>query len=193
MKIDHDKFWIKSFFDFQYGSNGTIAYKAKVSAMSYLKKYGIEFNENMEVLGKTSEDLCKSIGIGTSTGTSTGRGGVGEKPIKLDFESLYAKYPRKLGKKAGLMVCKNAIKTPEALLAAHKAVDRYSAFIRSEKREPKHILYFSTFMNSWEDWLDESTGSVVGAIKQRSTIEIVQDYERRLNESRGFRENNGQT
>ncbi len=186
MKLDHDKFWIKSFFDFQYGINGTVAYKAKVSAANSLMKYGIKFNENMEVLPKTSEDLHKSIGIGTGTGTGTGtvgRESVREKPIQLDFSDLYAKYPKKLGKKQGLRICKNAIKNPEALIAAHKAVERYAEYCRSNKVEPQFIKHFSTFMNSWEDWLDESVGSIDKSVRQKTTLEVIEDYERRKNES----------
>ncbi len=112
---------------------------------------------------------------------------------KLDYLSLYNKYPKKLGKSEGLRVCKNTIKTPEALLAAHSAVDRYVAHLKANKIEPQFIKLFSTFMNSWEDWCDESTGTVIGTIKQRSTLEVVQDYERRLDESRRVLENDGQT
>lgn len=102
----------------------------------------------------------------------------------IDFNILYQEYPRKVGKKAGLRLCKNAIKTPEALLAARKAVKRYSDYCRSNKVEPRFIKHFSTFMNSWEDWCDESVGSVTGVLKQRTTKEIIEDYERRQNEHR---------
>ncbi len=107
---------------------------------------------------------------------------------KLDYLSLYNKYPRKLGKTAGLRVCKNAIKTPEALLAAHSAIDRYVAHIKANKTEPQFIKQFSTFMNNWEDWLDESTGSVDGVIKSKTVREVVEAYE-----SRRVRDHNEQT
>lgn len=96
-----------------------------------------------------------------------------EEDTHLNFDALYEKYPKKEGKSAGLKVCKNAIKTPEALIAAHKAVERYVDHLRRNKVDPKYIKHFSTFMNSWEDWLDESVGTVDGFIKPSLKIEDI--------------------
>ncbi len=80
----------------------------------------------------------------------------------LDFEKVYEKYPRKVGKKRGLTTLKSTIKTPELLLAACQAVDNYKSYLEQSKTEPQFIKHFSTFANEWTDWLDASTGKVIG-------------------------------
>lgn len=100
----------------------------------------------------------------------------------LNFETLYAKYPRKIGKKRGMELCKTYIKTPEALIAAHKAVERYSDHLRVNKVEPRFIKHFSTFMNSWEDWCDESAGKSENFVRSGLTIQEILAAKKRREE-----------
>ena len=77
----------------------------------------------------------------------------------FDFDFIYKKYPRKIGRKKGLVVFKNQIKSKKDYDALSLAVDRYLEYCRKEKIEPKFIKHFSTFMNSWSDWVDPETGT----------------------------------
>lgn len=77
-----------------------------------------------------------------------------EKVPKFDFEFIYAHYPRKLGKKIGLKRCASQIKTPDQYAKLLLAVSNYSDQMRIDDVEPQFIKYFSSFMNSWEDWTD---------------------------------------
>ncbi len=70
----------------------------------------------------------------------------------LDIESIYLAYPKKIGKKRGLKALQNAIKTPERLLAAHKALDNYKRYLKAEKKTLQYTKLFSTFVSEIEDW-----------------------------------------
>jgi len=87
--------------------------------------------------------------------------------VFLDFESLYQKYPRKLGKSAGLRKAKSEIRSHEDFDLLSKALDRFCTHHKERKTEPEYLPYFSTFITSWRDWLDPATGS---AISQRQSI-----------------------
>lgn len=101
-------------------------------------------------------------------------------PVKLDFESLYLRYPRKLGKKRGIATCKTQIKTQVDFERLKTAIEKYSAHCHKNKTQNDYIQYFSTFMNSWEDWLEDDAGQVVTNGKSNG-IEINQsEYERDL-------------
>jgi hypothetical protein len=76
----------------------------------------------------------------------------------FDFESLYKKYPRKLGKHRGLVLCKAQIKTDLDYQALSLAIDQYAAHCQKQATEPKYIKHFSTFMGSWRDWLEPDAG-----------------------------------
>ena len=77
----------------------------------------------------------------------------------FDFDSLYKKYPRKEGKQKGLAICKVQIKTPDDFDLLSKAIDRYCDHLKKHATDPKFIKMFSTFMNSWRDWIDPETGT----------------------------------
>lgn len=70
--------------------------------------------------------------------------------LKFDFEAVYAKYPRKEGKKRGMARCKAQITTPEKYAALVKAVENYAAGVR----ELQYAKHFSSFMLCWEDYVD---------------------------------------
>jgi hypothetical protein len=81
----------------------------------------------------------------------------------FDFDSLYQKYPRKVGKQKGLQKAKKEIRSPEEFAELERALDRFCAYHTRQKTEPQFIPHFSTFMNSWRDWLDEDAGTVRAA------------------------------
>ena len=71
----------------------------------------------------------------------------------LDFEALYAAYPRKQGKSKGLAKCKTAIKNQTTYDLVLKAITQYKALCEANETEVEYIKHFSTFMNCWEDYL----------------------------------------
>lgn len=76
---------------------------------------------------------------------------------KFDFESIYARYPRKEGKKRGMDALKKTILTPEDYQRFSDAVDKYCAICRRDRREDRYIKHWSTFVTSWEDYADQGT------------------------------------
>ncbi len=95
--------------------------------------------------------------IGTTTDVTDGRN---ERTLKFDFDSIYKKYPRKMGKTAGIKKCGTEIKTEEDFAALSSAVDKYAAHCRKENTEAKFVKHFSTFMGCWRDWATDDVGKV---------------------------------
>jgi hypothetical protein len=81
-------------------------------------------------------------------------------PAVFDFEAVYKKYPRKEGKAQGMKVCKAQIRSQDDYNLLSRAVERYAEHVSKNGTEAKFIKHFSTFMNSWRDWLDPDTGTV---------------------------------
>jgi hypothetical protein len=78
----------------------------------------------------------------------------------LDFEKIYSIYPRKEGKRAGMLVCLKQIKTQDDYDRLQKAVEKYCAHLRANATEPRFVKHFGTFMNNWTDWVDPLAGQV---------------------------------
>ena len=78
---------------------------------------------------------------------------------EFDFESLYSKYPRKLGKKQGMKTAIRLIKKQDDFDSLAKAIENYSAYCEREIKETRFIKHYSTFMNQWEDYLEPVTES----------------------------------
>ncbi|MGB1290554.1 MAG: hypothetical protein ACPG5Z_00380 [Pseudoalteromonas sp.] len=76
---------------------------------------------------------------------------------EFDFEEIYQNYPRRLGKKQGLIKCKAQIKTQGSYEKLKTAVENYKNLTGGQ--EKKYIKHFSTFMNCWEDYLEKITTS----------------------------------
>ena len=75
------------------------------------------------------------------------------------IEDLYKLYPRKLGKKKGLLTLTQIVKTQQKYDDVKTAIINYSAFLKKEQVEPKFIKHFPTFINNYTDWLDQEAGS----------------------------------
>ncbi len=88
----------------------------------------------------------------TSTSTSTS---VKETTIaQNEFARVYELYPRKLGKKRGFAKLKTIFRLPENIVKFEIAVKNYTQHCAFEKKEPRYIMHFSTFVNCWEDWVE---------------------------------------
>lgn len=178
--FDGDKYFIPSFFEFQYGASKE-GFKAKASALKTLQALGLA-TESGEILtltnsseqsAYTSGQLVNCPSIGTSNIKSNSKsiiGGVGD----FDFEALYTKYPKKVGKAEAFKRLKAQIKSQSDYEAMSVAIDRYVADCAKTNRILKD---FSTFVSpndaqSWREWLNEETSSVVDlAAKQKADWE----------------------
>lgn len=83
--------------------------------------------------------------------------------VEFDFELLYQKYPRKVGKAEGIARLKTMIKTDQDYQDFSKAIDFYIAYLKKAGTEAQYIKHFSTFVGSagkpaWRDWLDPNAG-----------------------------------
>lgn len=76
-----------------------------------------------------------------------------------DLEAAYANYPRKDGKKRGMLIARRDIKTPEDLELLKAAIARYRR-VAEDRGDPQYVKHFSTFMGEWKDWLDPQHGQV---------------------------------
>lgn len=81
----------------------------------------------------------------------------------FDFEKIYEKYPRKIGKSPGMKKAKKEVFTQEGYDELLSAVEKFAAHHQEQKTEAEFIPYFSTFMNQWRDWLDSKTGTATSS------------------------------
>ena len=88
----------------------------------------------------------------------------------LDFDSLYARYPRKEGRKRGMEILRKSIKTEAEYQAFAGAMDNYLALCKREKREAKYLLHWKTFVNNWTDYLQEIEPAKPEALSQMERI-----------------------
>lgn len=75
----------------------------------------------------------------------------------FDLESIYREYPRKEGKTRGMKLLAGKMKTQEDFDKFCMAVRNYASKVKREKTEPKFIKHFATFVNCFEDYLDQPT------------------------------------
>ena len=81
--------------------------------------------------------------------------------INAKLKQLYsAKYPKKVGKTAGLRRANLQVKTLEDLALFEEAIQRYNDRIKNENIEPRFVKQFDTFVTSWRDCLDPDYGTV---------------------------------
>jgi hypothetical protein len=89
--------------------------------------------------------------------------------VKFDFIALYQKYPRKVGKTAGLKRCESQIKTQEDYALLSQAIDSYIQYLKKEGTEPKFVKHFSTFMSEWRDFTESDTGN--NSLTKKSAVD----------------------
>lgn len=157
VQISPQRVFIPGFLDFQYPNGLNTDNRAHSSVLSILAKHNIDL-ESLEApskglaspkLGCKDKDKDKDMVKDKESIAAH----------KFDFDSLYEKYPRKEGKKKGLAKCRLEIKTQEKFIALSRAIDRYKEYCVREKKEPRFIRHFATFMGIWEDWTDPETGT----------------------------------
>ena len=72
----------------------------------------------------------------------------------FDFESVWLKYPRKLGKTEAEKHFRASIKNPTDLDRIFRALDNYLADIKEKGTEDRYIQHGSTWFNKWQEWVD---------------------------------------
>lgn len=111
-------------------------------------------NKSEHVLN-TIEHVLPSVDGNTTQCSSTQPNSTQSKIIAQNqFEQLYEIYPRKLGKKKGFQKLKTVIKDQNDFDRVRVAIENYCKFCQRHKTEPQYIKHFSTFMGTWEDWLE---------------------------------------
>jgi len=180
IRIAPDKIFLPGFIEFQYGelSENVRPHKAVIKQ---LLLYGID-----------PEKLTLSIPLAKGTGTDTdtdkdknkekdkdqekdNQGGVGgfapdvdaEAP-PLDFEAIWQKYPRRVGKTDARERFLRLIKTPEDFAELERAVENYTTECRAKQTEEKYIKHLASFLGTadaprWRDWVSPEASQSFGA------------------------------
>lgn len=71
-----------------------------------------------------------------------------------NFEEAYNLYPRKIGRTPSLKKYSALIKGPDLHASLLVAIKNFIAQMELEKRDETKIPYFSTFLSSWQDWIN---------------------------------------
>jgi hypothetical protein len=78
---------------------------------------------------------------------------------RFDFEALYARYPRKRGKAAGLKLCHKHIRSEADYGQLARAVDTYARECMG--KDPQYVMHFSKFMGGcWRDYVQPESPTV---------------------------------
>lgn len=74
--------------------------------------------------------------------------------LELEFQRVWERYPRRLGRKAAFRHFKASIKTAQDVQSIHSALNHYLSDIRSKGTEPQYVQHGSTWLNDWQSWVD---------------------------------------
>lgn len=77
-----------------------------------------------------------------------------EQPPLFDFEDLWKKYPKRLGKEASERHFRATVKSPPDHAAITAALNNYLRYIREQKIEAKYIKHGSSWFNTWREWTE---------------------------------------
>lgn len=186
VKLGDDRYFIPSFFEFQY-ADAKDSFKAKQSALKELRSWNLLddsdslidlSNSYLSVTGLSLDCPIKSKSkIKGKSKINTGSAEGAEPATDADREAVYAEYPQKVGKSAGLAKLKKLCPTRDELAEFKTAMLNYVADCKKTNR---YFKQFDTFVNStWRDWLDPSHGGLVEgqSTSERSMAEILADQE----------------
>jgi len=92
--------------------------------------------------------------------------------FKLQIEAeIYKAFPRKQGKRAGLIKIAKELASGRTLDEIKTALDKFINHHKQQATEPKFIPHFSTWANNWEEWLEDGHGQVDGI--KRDPFELI--------------------
>lgn len=160
-----DKLFIPAFLEFQYG-NLSHAVKPHHSVIGRLEKIGLfqEYQSYLERVSKGLPNPYLSVEDKEQDKDKEKDKDKEQEKRRFDFEALYKKYPRKLGKSAGIAKAKSTVKTPEDYDRLSAAIDKFNEYHTQAKTEAKFIPYFSTFMSQWADWTESDAGKAEACV-----------------------------
>lgn len=99
------------------------------------------------------------------------------------IDKIYQQYPRKFGKKNGIKKLVASIKTEEQLKKLEQALSRFLKHHSDKKTESQFIPHFSTWVSSWEDWLDIDAGKDVKAIAVADSSQVeLENFKKQMEE-----------
>lgn len=96
----------------------------------------------------------------------------------FDFEAVYNVYPRKVGKTRGFRTMREQIKTQADYDALLRSVRTYAA--HAANTETQYVKYFSTFMNTWRDWVSTPLDALNGEARRQAVQDRIEDEKRQL-------------
>jgi hypothetical protein len=76
------------------------------------------------------------------------------------FDTLWQKYPEKIGRKGALRIFLNTIKTDEDFNLINKALDNY---LNCDRVRKGYIQNATTWFNNWRDWIDYKQPEILGS------------------------------
>jgi hypothetical protein len=160
-KVTEDKYFLPSFFEFQYGHVKT-GFRARLAAIEKLRELDlVDEQDRVRDLTDSQGHLPKCASNSNSNSNSVSiKGGVGENfKFLKDLEEIYKEYPRKEGKGPGMKSLVRDIKSVEDLEAFRQAVQKYKQHCKEKKKEGEFIKMFSTFANNWRECLEPDWGT----------------------------------
>jgi len=86
-----------------------------------------------------------------------------------EFEILWEKYPKKLGKKESKIHFRATVKNQDDVNRIKQALYNYCH--HASDKEPKFIMNGSTWFNNWEDWVDYEPPDTPEEKKERIALE----------------------
>jgi hypothetical protein len=159
VRLDSDKFFIPSYFEFQYG-DADEGFKAKQSAIKKLRGFGL-IDESTNSLKDLSNSYLRLQGqspdchIIIKSKSNINSGGVQRGEIEA---AVYKPYPRKEGKSDGIARLARDLSLGASLADMAKACERFCAHHKALGTEKQYLPHFSTWTSTWRDCLEPTYG-----------------------------------
>lgn len=175
--VQGDKLFVPGFIAFQYGDeSGELSRKNKLvpKLLKMLKARGLPpplFQNESPIYPPSNSEVSTMGGVkeedkdkdkeqekeikGESEGKSPPSDSEKfENSFTLNFESLYALYPRPDKKGRSIALMREKICDKQIFQRVAVAIGVYAEFCKNEGREFSHILTFPNWWDEWEEWLD---------------------------------------
>lgn len=88
----------------------------------------------------------------------------------FDFDLLWRRYPKKIGKPEAIRHFNSTVKTLPDWQAVNRALDNYLTYLKTESTDRKFIKHGSTWFNQWRGW---SEGSTHGSDDSKGTTDYA--------------------
>ena len=145
-KKSPEKWFIPKFIEFQYGTLNPDN-RAHLSVINALKKEGLykPLISSLQGAKDKDKDKDKDSSLGKS-----------ENPLTAWFEELWARYPKKDGRKAAERHFRATVDSEARLGEIRTALDNYLKSVAG--KDLQYVKNGSTWFNNWEDWVEKDGG-----------------------------------